>query len=126
MKVRGLLLASLLLLAQSPINAMAVTAKHPVRDYKGMAMAADVFSFAGWSAGLGVGLDNYSTNTTQQTVTQTGENPFLSGVPGDSGFSVIRALPIVCRQPCRQITRRCRSMAPDSDREDADRRHGGA
>lgn len=91
MKVRGLLLASLLLLTQSPINAMAVTAKHPVRDYKGMAMAADVFSFAGWSAGLGVGLDNYSTNTTQQTVTQTGENPFLSGVPGDSWTGYARA-----------------------------------
>ncbi len=90
MKLRGLLLScSLLLLVNSPINALAGSVKH--KDYKGMAMAQEVSGFVGWSAGLGLGLNNYDTNTTMQTITRTFDNPFLSGVPGDSWTGYARA-----------------------------------
>lgn len=84
MKLQGIVNSSLLLLVLSaPSIAATHAAKHHV-DYKGMAIAAaPVSGFAGWSAGLGVGVNSYSMNTTVISESQTFATPFLSGVNGN-------------------------------------------
>jgi opacity protein-like surface antigen len=77
---------ALLLLSLPAASALAapVAAKH-VKDYKetAVAFAAQKLSFAGWSAGLGLGLNTFMVNTTATSTVTATESPFISGgVPG--------------------------------------------